>query len=254
MKYAYAGDREISCNILTYIISKGYKPSLLLVNDNTSTTHADKLIEISGLNDDKIIRGKQFTNPENIEKLKALNLDYIIGIHFPLIIPNEVLDCPKIGFLNLHPAYLPYNKGWHTPTWAILDKTTYGATLHFMSEKLDAGDIIHQKALEVNKDDTANSLYERVLKLEEQVFYEALPDILSLNPTRIKQIEQGTSHNRKDLFKINEISLEENIRAGDLIDKLRALTTNRVDEFAYFIHNSKKYALEIKITEKEHEL
>src|SRR5690606_40574828 len=63
-----------------------------------------------------IFEGNDFKNDENFSKLKELNLDYIIGIHFPYIIPTEVLKIPKTGFLNLHPAYLPYNKGWNTPS------------------------------------------------------------------------------------------------------------------------------------------
>jgi methionyl-tRNA formyltransferase len=70
--------------------------------------------------------------------------------------------------LNLHPV-LPYNKGWNTPSWAILDNTTYGATLHFMTEALDEGDIIHQKKLEIVFADTANTLYQKALELEKEV-------------------------------------------------------------------------------------
>ena len=93
------------------------------------------------------------------------------------MISKEVLIIPKIGFLNLHPSFLPYNKGWNTPSWAILDKTPYGATLHFMDQTLDEGDIIHQKRIDVLTVDTANNLYKKILKLEEEVFFEAFDEL-----------------------------------------------------------------------------
>ena len=234
MKYAFAGDRKISCNILKYIMNRGFEPSMLLVSNKKETTHAKELIKISELSEDKIIKGELFSNFENIEKLNSLELDYVIGVHFPYIIPKAVLACAKVGFINLHPAYLPYNKGWHTPTWAILDKTKYGATLHFMAEELDAGDIINQKTLKVTCYDTADSLYKKVLKLEEKVFIESFDDLLTLSPKRLSKQKKELLTIKKTLEAIKEINLEASLKTKDIIDRLRALTTNDISESAYF--------------------
>lgn len=250
MKYVFAGDRELSCNILKFLIGKGFKPSALLVSDGPSSSHANELIKISGLDSSLVFTGKEKINNDNVLNfLRELELDYIIGIHYPYIIKKELLEIPKVGFLNLHPAFLPYNKGWNTPSWAILDKTEYGATLHFMSEMLDEGDIIHQKKIQVNSFDTANCLYHKVLKLEEEVFVEAFDDILTLKPTRIKQIEKGTSYKKADLQKIREFDLDEKIVVGDFLDKLRALTTNNLNEIAYYNEGDKKIGVKIEFIE-----
>ena len=240
MKYAFAGDRQVSCNILKFLIERGYKPSALLVSSGENESHSETLMQISDLSENYIFKGNDFKVKANIEKLKHLNLDYIIGIHFPYIIPSEVLAIPSIGFLNLHPAFLPYNKGWHTPSWAIIEGKPYGATLHFMSEALDEGDIIHQKEIKVAQNDTANSLYQKVLKLEEEVFIEAFDDLKSLDPNRSKQVEKGSSHIKRDLEKIRKIDLEEKLTAKELLDKLRALTTNDHNELSYFESEGKK--------------
>ena len=194
-----------------------------------------------------IFRGNQFKTSEAIQLLASLELDYIIGIHFPYLIPTEILTIPKIGVLNLHPAYLPFNKGWHTPSWAIMEGYPYGATLHFMEEALDEGDIIHQKEIEVLPIDTANSLYQRVLKLEENVFFEAFDSLSSLNPNRKKQLDKGSSHQKKELKAIQEINISENGNALNLINKIRALTTNDVNESAYFMLNDKKIGIQINL-------
>lgn len=249
MKYAFAGNREISVKILKFLISQGYSPKALFTTEGKNDSHSNELIHLSDLDSDYIFSGIDFKKNQNIEKLKKLDLDYIFGIHFPYIIPEEVLSIPKIGFLNLHPAFLPFNKGWHTPSWAILDKTPFGATLHFMTKELDAGDIIHQKQIKIKPDDTANSLYLRTLQLEYEVFQEAFPDLLTLNPSRKTQSETGTSKNKKDLAKIQEINLSESYKAEDLIDKLRALTTNNIEEAAFIKKEGKKIAITITLTE-----
>lgn len=249
MRYAFAGDREISCIILEFLVKEGFYPSALMVNDREKGSHTEDLIKISDLDNDMVFCGKSFKDPDNIKSLKMLNLDYIFGIHFPFIVPKEVLDIPEIGFLNLHPAYLPYNKGWHTPSWAILEGTPYGATLHFMDEALDAGDIVHQKKMEVSQAETADSLYQKVLNLEFQVFKEAFPDILNLRPGRTPQREGGTSHAKKDLQSMREIDLNEKIEPLELIDRLRALSTNQTSETAFFRIGNKKIGVKIQLFE-----
>lgn len=245
MRYAFAGDRQISCDLLEFLIQKGFYPAALLVSQQEKASHVQRLENLVDLDSDFIIKGEDFRNGDNIEKLRDLNLDYILCIHFPYIIPKEVLDIPKIGFLNLHPSYLPFNKGWHTPSWAILDKTIYGATLHFMSESLDGGEIIHQKRLSVEMNDTANSLYQRVLQLERIVFKEALDDLVSLNPKRIKQNNLGTTHMKKDIEEKRLLDLNEKGTVGELLDKIRALTTNNKKELAYFDSEGKKMGVKI---------
>ncbi|WP_242927530.1 methionyl-tRNA formyltransferase [Pontibacter vulgaris] len=254
MKYIFAGDRDIALSVLSYLMQQGYEPAALLVSGEDRASHAEELISLSRLPQELIFRGVDFKAPGAIALFEELQPDYIIGIHFPYIIRKEVLNIPKIGFLNLHPAYLPYNRGWHTPTWAILEGTPIGATLHFMSEELDAGDIIHQKQLDVLPNDTANSLYRRLKDLELDVFKEAFPSIIKLEPNgQVQNLSLGTSHNRKDLFKpeVQEINLEEEYKAGELLKKLRALTTNSLAEAAYFEKNGKKYRVQIQITEEK---
>lgn len=245
MKYGFAGDRLISVNLLSFLIDEGYKPSFLIVNETKDSSHREELISLSGLTD-RDIYDIDFIN-KNYSILADYDTDYIFGIHFPYIISKPLLSIPKVGFLNLHPAFLPYNKGWHTPSWAILDKTKYGATLHFMSNDLDAGDIINQTEIEVKPSLTANELYQSVLEVEEQLFKDTFTNLLTLKPTRTKQVKEGTSYSKKDLAKVQEIDLSEEIFALDLIDKLRALTTNNIDEAAYFIVDEKKYRVQVSI-------
>lgn len=249
MKYGFAGNRKISVNILRFLMSKGLKPSFLLISrELINSEDQNQLISVSGLGFENIYYIDD-VNPINIDNpLNNYNVDYIFGIHFPFIIKTPVLESPNIGFLNLHPAYLPYNKGWHTPSWSILDNNKYGATLHFMTEELDGGDIVAQKEVKIEPNYTANQLYQLVLEAEEELFKQVLPQLLTLKIPKEKQCSEGTSHNKRDLFKIQKINLDEKEYPIDIINKIRALTTNSLEEAAYFEINDKKYSVQINIT------
>lgn len=253
LRFAFAGDRDISVWVLDFILSQDARPVALLISEEAS--HADQLIGLCPfLKEDRILKGKRFRQPEGTDLLRNLDLDYIICVHFPYIVPENVLSLPRVGVLNLHPAYLPYNRGWHTPSWALLENTPIGATLHFMDVGVDTGDIIHQKQLKVSPDDTANALYQRLKRYELEVFKEAWPGLVSGSYMRSPQKRQeGSSHKRQELFsdEIQRIDLNQFVKAGDLIQRLRALTTNCPDESAYYEIDGKRYGIQVTVHEKK---
>ena len=254
-RIAFAGDRDISVRVLDFILASDLTPLALMVPEKSKASHVDELINrCPFLTHDKILFGAAFRSVEGIKLLSELNLDYIIGIHFPFIFPPEVLSIPKIGVLNLHPAYLPHNRGWHTPSWAIMDETPYGATLHFMDSGLDTGDIVHQKNINISPSDTANTLYQRLKKLELLVFMEGWAKLLADTYVRTRQdLSSGISHKKEELFNktIQEIKLNDLVKADDLIKKLRALTTNKIEEAAYYRVGNKRYRIQVIIHEEE---
>lgn len=249
LRIVYSGDRDISVSILRFLIQQGVKPVCLMISDKAKASHAQELVALCNhLDSSRILWGNRFKTENGINLLKEVGPDYIISIHFPYVFPKEVLEIPKRGVLNLHPAYLPYNRGWHTPSWAICEETPYGATLHFVDQGIDTGDIVHQKQIEVLLEDTADTLYQRVKKLEFEVFKEAWPYIVNGTYTRKPQLsKEGTTHKRTDIAAIQRIDLNEITKAGDLVRRLRALTTNDVEESAYFEADGKLYRVQLRI-------
>lgn len=253
-RFAFAGDRDIAVRVLDYLVETGARPAALLVPDPARASHAAALVaRCPHLDGRAVFRGRAFREPEAVEALRGLELDFILSVHFPYVVPPEVLGVPRIGVLNLHPAYLPYNRGWHTPTWAILEETPVGATLHFMDEGVDSGDVVHQRRLEVSPGDTANALYPRLKDLEFEVFREAWPHLVTGTYRRSAQAhDAGTAHRRADLFhpSVQRIGLEERVRPKDLLRRLRALTTSRVDEAAYYEVDGVRYRVQVVIHEE----
>ena len=233
-------------------MDQGVEPLGLILASRGEDTCQDRLLSLCNPSvKTSVIDGDSLTDDRIVQEVRSLDLHYIICVRLPFLVPEAILDAPRIGVLNLHPAWLPYNRGWHPATWALLDGTPFGATLHFMNEKIDAGDIVHQKRLVPDPHDTADSLYRRAMELEFEAFREAWPSILNCSPARTPQeITSGTFHRRRDLpaSGVQEIVQNEMVRASDFLNKLRGLTTNRVAEAAYIDVDGKRYRVQIRIT------
>ena len=249
LRYAFAGDRDVAVGVLDVLLDRGHRP-LALVFPEGASHGAELLRRCPDLDPSRVLIGDAVCGPDGLRTLGELELDYVICVHFPRPIPDEVLGIAGVGVLNLHPALLPHNRGWHCPSWAILEGTPYGATLHFITQQLDAGDVVHQRQLEVAPDDTADSLYARAKRLELDVFREAFPSLLTGAPPRRPQdIRSGTFHRRSELLSpdIREIPAERPTSAGELIDRLRALTTDRIDEAAVLVRNGERLRVQVRI-------
>jgi len=255
MRFAFAGDRDIAVWTLEYLLAAGHRPEALLLRAASKASHGDRLAKLCGhLPAERVFHGKSFRREPALTALRELELDFIVGVHFPYIVPPEVLEIPRHGVLNLHPAYLPYNRGWHTPSWAILDGTPIGATLHFMDAGIDTGRIVAQRELDVRPGDTADALYRRVKRLELEVLKDAWPDLAAGNITRTAQDpDAGSAHVREDLLdpEFRRIDLDASTTGGDLLRKLRAHTTSDPAEAAFFEQDGKRYRVRVEIEEED---
>jgi methionyl-tRNA formyltransferase len=252
LRIAFAGDRDVAVDVLTELLALGDLPVALLLSDQDRASHDVALVnlcETAGILP-PVIRGRQLNDPRALELLRRLDLDFLVCVHFPYMLRRPVLETARAGVLNLHPSYLPYNRGWHTPTWALLDGTPAGATLHYMEESLDTGDIVSQRQVEIDPADTAHTLYQKIKAVEVEVFREGWQRIRSGMRAGMPQAAgHATAHRRQALFDpaVQRIDLDAAVPAADLLRRLRALTTDRLDEAAYFEAGGLKYRVQVTI-------
>jgi methionyl-tRNA formyltransferase len=247
-RLVYAANRRIGAACLRALLDAGWPPVALVVAAGRSAECSDEIRAL--LPEVPVFAGKEFREPGGVQALRELEADYLVSVHFPYIIPPEVLDLARIGTLNLHPAYLPYNRGWHTPSWAILDGTPYGGTLHWVDEGLDTGQIALQRRVDVRPNDTANGLYQRVLAAEEELFIEAIPLMRERRLPRLPQPSGGSAHVKADLTAVRRLDLEAVQPVEETLRRLRALTTNSWEEAAYFEVDGRRYAVRVELREE----
>lgn len=127
--------------------------------------------------------------------------------------------------LNLHPSYLPYNKGANPNVWSIVEGTPAGATLHFIDPGVDTGDIVAQMTVPVEPVDTARTLYGNLERACVTLFENQWPAIRAGQIPRRRQDETaGTSHMQKDMRRLDRIELDKQYTSRELINILRART------------------------------
>lgn len=114
--------------------------------------------------------------PENIARVRDLAPDFILSFYYRNMIKPAVLDIPKLGALNLHGSYLPKYRGRVPVNWAVINgETETGATLHYMVEKPDAGDIVMQEKVAIDFSDTAQDVFAKVTDAAVKVIANAWP-------------------------------------------------------------------------------
>jgi methionyl-tRNA formyltransferase len=253
--YLFAGDRQLAVDALALLLEKRDPPAVLCVSDGPAASHRDDLTRMfQAAGGRRVISSAHLRDGALRDELRAEELDFALSVHFPHIIDRALLSVPRRGWLNLHPALLPWNRGWHTPTWAILEGTPAGVTLHRMAEAVDAGEILAQREVVVAPEDTAHTLYGRLLGEELRLLDDVWGIVRSDNwPRMPNRADEGTTHKRADLFsdRVQRIDLDRSYSARTLIDHLRGLTTNRLAEAAYFEVGSRRYRVRIDIRPEE---
>jgi len=106
-----------------------------------------------------------------------------------------LLALPHLGALNMHGSLLPKYRGRVPVNWAIIHgETETGATLHYMLDRADSGDIIAQQAVPILPDDTAKEVFDKVTVAGELALSRALPALLAGNAPRIKQDAKASTY------------------------------------------------------------
>ena len=114
----------------------------------------------------------------NILKKNDIKLVCLAG--FMKILPAYFIKNYKGKIINIHPSLLPKYKGLNTHTRAIKNNEEFsGCTVHYVNSLLDSGKIIIQKKTRITKKDTANSLKQKILKIEHKIYPRTINKVLS---------------------------------------------------------------------------
>lgn len=129
---------------------------------------------------------KNINSKESKQFMKKFKADYLVSCFLLQIVDKEVLSIPRKGAINVHPALIQNHRGTFTSFWALLKKwKESGATVHFMTEKLDKGKIILQKKFFVHPSDTMHCINKRSAKLGAKLLVKSL---IKLKKERVKEI------------------------------------------------------------------
>jgi methionyl-tRNA formyltransferase len=133
--------------------------------------------------------------PEAQTLLAGFAPDLICVSCFSKIIPLPLLQLPKWGALNLHPALLPRYRGPSPVFWQLRNgEPTLGATIHFMTEHLDAGDVVLQAPVTFPDGATGSELEVLCAETGARLMVEAVRQVSAGTATRTPQVEADSSY------------------------------------------------------------
>lgn len=116
-------------------------------------------------------------DPAFVEWVRGMAVDLVIVANFSRILRRPLLEAPAMGCLNVHPSLLPKYRGPHPLFWALANgERTTGVTVHVLTERIDAGPVVLQRALRIQPRDDERALLARCAR----VATELLPEAMSL--------------------------------------------------------------------------
>lgn len=138
-----------------------------------------------------VFQPENTSSAESIERLKQLNVDLFVVVSFGQFLKRALLDAPKKFSINLHASLLPKYRGAAPLNWAIIngEKKT-GVTVFKLEEKMDAGDIILDKAVDIRDEDNTVSLGERLSSIGAGVLIDAV-DLINRDKVMFKKQDEG---------------------------------------------------------------
>lgn len=170
LRIVFMGTPDFAVGILKTLVKNQYNIVGVVTAPDKPAGRGQKLHE-SAIKQYALSQNLPILQPTNLKSedfladLKAMNVNLQIVVAFRML-PKVVWKLPEYGTFNLHASLLPQYRGAAPINWAIIngDKTT-GVTTFFIEEKIDTGEIILQEEINIEPNDTAETLHDKLMQL-----------------------------------------------------------------------------------------
>ncbi len=239
------GTPTFAVPILKNIYQNGYEISVVYTQPPRKSNRGQKL-EKSPIHSFAETISLDVRTPEHLknnkseyEYLSKLDLDLVIIVAYGIIIPKDYLSLSKLGFINLHASILPEWRGAAPIQRSIInkDKET-GISVMKINEKLDEGDISHIFKINIEENENAQTLSDRLSNLASEKISEVIDSIFDKEVTFKPQDHSKATYAEK--IKKTEGLIDWNDKAEDIIGKINGLYPY---PGGYFIYKGERYKI-----------
>jgi methionyl-tRNA formyltransferase len=181
---------NVGYRCLSVLLAQGVEVALVVTHRDNPKENIwfDSVAALAELHGIPTITPDHPNTPEVIAQIRALQPDFFFSFYYREMLKRELLDIPTRGALNMHGSLLPKYRGRVPVNWAIIHgETETGATLHYMTEKPDNGDIVAQQAVPILPNDTAFEVFQKTTVAAELALHRVLPDLLAGRAVAVQQ-------------------------------------------------------------------
>ncbi len=177
----FMGTPDFAKESLEAIYNAGHNIIAVITNPDRPKGRGMKMIA-SPVKEFAIEKSIPVLQPEKIREIKdtleQINPDLFCVVAYGKILPQDILDIPKKGSINVHGSLLPQYRGAAPIQWAVLngDKKT-GITTMYMNAGMDTGDMILQEEVQIGEDETTGELWDRLSKIGAKLLVETVDKI-----------------------------------------------------------------------------
>jgi methionyl-tRNA formyltransferase len=179
-KFAYFGTPLVARETLEALLAAGSAPSVIITNPDRPSGRGMKLAPPPA-KELALEKGLPVLTPEKldaaaIEEIKSYGCDYAVVVAYGKIFPQALISAFPRGAINVHYSLLPQYRGAAPVEAALLhgDAET-GVTIQRLALKMDAGDLLAQRSVEVAQSDTVRELFPKLIALGAELLLETLP-------------------------------------------------------------------------------
>jgi UDP-4-amino-4-deoxy-L-arabinose formyltransferase/UDP-glucuronic acid dehydrogenase (UDP-4-keto-hexauronic acid decarboxylating) len=192
---------EMGCTGLRLLLNRGVEVSAVFTYEDDPAENCwfgsvAALARSAGI---PVFTPKNVNDPHWVREIERLKPGVIFSFYYRDLIRRPIRAIPAHGCVNLHGSLLPKYRGRSPLNWQLVNgETESGVTLHYITGRADAGDIIGQERVEVGPEDTAIILYRKLLAAAERLLHRHLRGVLEGAAPRRKQDEsQATVFGRR---------------------------------------------------------
>lgn len=181
---------NVGARCLSVLLAHGVEVPLVVTHRDNPKENIwfASVAELAALHGIPAIAPDNPNTPVVVEQIRALQPDFFFSFYYREMLGRELLEIPIRGALNMHGSLLPKYRGRVPVNWAIIHgETETGATLHYMTEKPDNGDIVARQAVPILPDDTAFEVFNKVTVAAEMALNGVLPALLAGKAQAVKQ-------------------------------------------------------------------
>jgi len=148
---------------------------------------------------------ESYESPVSRESKLLPGVDFIISYGYRHIIKKDVLKMFPRRVINLHISLLPWNRGTDPNLWSFLEDTPKGVTIHYIDSGIDTGEILAQKEITFDANETLRTSYDKLSYTIERLFKETWPEIRVSRQNSYAQPAGGTFHSKRDRTSVEQL-------------------------------------------------